>query len=266
MPIFLDRHKVKDLTAHDIAHLHEQDLVHQGRHGVSFMTYWFDSARGAVFCLVDAPDIETATRAHRESHGDVPVDIIPVDLAAVEAFLGRISDPAGADPHQESPAFRAVMFTDIVDSTGLTQRLGDARAVELVRAHDAIVRRSLKGATGREIKHTGDGIMASFENVSASVECARTIQRGLEGFRLGSSSPLHVRIGIDAGVPVEDSNDLFGRTVQAAARLCASAMPDGILVSEVVRNELPAGMGIRDLGPTQLKGLTAPVATYAVDW
>lgn len=266
MPIFLDRHRVKDLTAHDIAHLHEQDLVHQGRHGVNFMTYWFDAARGAVFCLVDAPDIEAATQAHRESHGDVPVDIIPVDLSAVEAFLGRISDPPGTHAEHESPAFRAVMFTDIVDSTGLTQRLGDARAVELVRAHDSIVRRSLKSAMGREIKHTGDGIMASFESVPACVDCARTIQRGLDGFRMGSNQPLHVRIGIDAGVPVEDSNDLFGKTVQAAARLCATAEPDGILVSEIVRQELAEGMALRDLGPTVLKGLSEPVAIYAVDW
>lgn len=267
MPIFLDRHDIKDITAHDIAHYHEKDLELQGRYGVTFMTYWFDAARGAAFCLVDAPDAHSAMCVHREAHGDVAADIIPVDLASVEAFLGRISDPASmTDVTERASAFRAVMFTDIVDSTGLTAMLGDVRAVELVRAHDSIVRRHLKSASGREIKHTGDGIMASFETVTSGIECARGIQRALDGFRLGSDAPLHVRIGIDAGEPLEDSNDLFGKTVQAAARLCASAEPNGIFVSEIVRKELPAGTGFRDLGPTLLSGFSEPVAIYSVEW
>lgn len=267
MPIFLDRHDAKDVTAHDLAHFHEKDVELQGRYGVNYITYWFDAARGAAFCLVDAPDAHSAMCVHREAHGAMANEIIPVDLATVEAFLGRISDPAGMnDVTERASAFRAVMFTDIVDSTGLTARLGDVRAVELIRAHDSIVRRHLKTSDGREIKHTGDGIMASFESVPSGIECARGIQRALEGFRLGSEAPLHVRIGIDAGEPVEDSNDLFGRTVQAAARLCASAEPGGILISEVVRKELPPGTGVRDLGPALLRGLSEPVAIYLVDW
>jgi class 3 adenylate cyclase len=267
MPIFLDRHKFDGVTAHDIAHLHEKDLELQDRYGVRFMTYWFDAARGAAFCLVDAPNIEAAMRVHREAHGDVAQEIIPVDLAAVEAFLGRISDPQGAaDPHAHDSAFRAVMFTDIVDSTGLTQRLGDVRGLEMVRAHDAIVRRNLKTTGGREIKHTGDGIMASFDSIPASVDCARSIQKALDGFRLGSAEPLHVRIGIDAGVPVEESNDLFGATVQAASRLCDAAEPNAILVSEAVRRELGDSATIRALGTKALKGLHKPVTTFQIEW
>ena len=266
MPIFLDRHDVK-VTAHDLAHLHEKDLEVQGRYGVQVMTYWFDEARGAVFCLFDAPDAETAMRVHQEAHGEVAHQIIPVDLSAVEAFLGRVADPQGtADPHTHDSAFRAVMFTDIVDSTGLTQRLGDVRGLEMVRAHDAIVRRNLKTTGGREIKHTGDGIMASFDSVPASVDCARSIQKALDGFRLGSTEPLHIRIGIDAGVPVEESNDLFGATVQAASRLCAAAEPDAILVSEAVRRELGTGVAIQGLGTKELKGLHKPVAIFQVGW
>jgi class 3 adenylate cyclase len=266
MPIFLDRHDVT-VTAHELAHLHEKDLEVQDRYGVRVMTYWFDEARAAVFCLFDAPDAEAAMRVHQEAHGEVAHQIIPVDLSAVEAFLGRISDPPGvAEQHVHDSAFRAVMFTDIVDSTGLTQRLGDVRALEMVRAHDSIVRRNLKTAGGREIKHLGDGIMASFDSIPASVECARSIQKALDGFRLGSSEPLHVRIGIDAGVPVEESNDLFGATVQAASRLCDAAEPNAILVSETVRRELGDAATVRSLGTMALKGLHKPVAIYRIDW
>ena len=166
MPIFLDRHETKDVSPRDLAHFHEKDLEIQDRYGVNYITYWLDTARGAAFCLVDAPDAHSAMCVHREAHGAMANEIIPVDLATVEAFLGRISDPAGmTDVTERQSAFRAVMFTDIVDSTGLTAMLGDVRAVELVRAHDSIVRRHLRTANGREIKHTGDGIIASFESV-----------------------------------------------------------------------------------------------------
>jgi class 3 adenylate cyclase len=134
------------------------------------MADWFDDNNGAASCLVHAPDPATAELVHREAHGEIPNAIIPVDLAAVEAFLGRIGDP-GAAPGVAAPAadsgLRAVMFTDIVGSTEMTARLGDSAALELVRAHDALVRRGLEAYGGREIKHTGDGIMASFMRLRA---------------------------------------------------------------------------------------------------
>jgi class 3 adenylate cyclase len=177
-------------------------------------------------------------RVHDEAHGDVAKDVIEVDLSAVQAFLGRVSDPTPTGPQAEvtfDAALRAIMFTDIVDSTGMTARLGDTRAVEMVRAHDAIVRRALKDKRGREVKHTGDGIMASFDHASAGVECARAIQQALDAFNLASREKLRVRIGLDVGEPVADSNDLFGATVQTAARLCQAAEPDAILISGAIR-------------------------------
>jgi class 3 adenylate cyclase len=116
---------------------------------------------------------------------------------------------------------RTVIFTDIVGSTEMTTRLGDSAPVELVRAHDALVRRGLEAYGGREIMHTGDGIMASFDNVANSVRAAADIQRRFATYNDDASEALSVRIGIDAGEPVEDHNDLFGSTVQLASRLCS---------------------------------------------
>ncbi len=189
MPIFLDRHDLSGLTAADIAEAHRKDLEAQERYGVRFLTYWFDEARGTGFCLIDAPDIATAMRVHDEAHGDVAKDVIEVDLSAVEAFLGRVSDPLPVGPEPVAvidAAIRAILFTDIVDSTGMTARLGDARAVEMVRAHDAMVRRALKDSGGREVKHTGDGIMASLKDARSAVQCARAIQQAFHAFNLAS--------------------------------------------------------------------------------
>ena len=127
---------------------------------------------------------------------------------------------------------RAVMFTDIVGSTEMTARLGDDAALKLVRAHDELVRRALKTHGGREVKHTGDGIMAAFNKTPDSVRAAAEVQRQLVAYNALAPEPLRVRIGIHAGEPVADHNDLFGgATVQLANRLCSGAEGGSIAVS-----------------------------------
>ncbi len=266
MPIFMDRHDLTGLTAEDLAQAHRADLEIQDQYGVKFMTYWFDDDRKTGFCLIDAPDAEVAKQVHAEAHGNVPQDVIAVDLSAVEAFLGRVDNPAHDAVGGEGSAFRAVMFTDIVDSTAMTARLGDAKSVEMVRAHDSIVRRALKNAKGNEVKHTGDGLMASFGKTADSIHCARAIQASLESFNLASPEKLGLRIGLDAGEPVQDNNDLFGRTVQMAARLCAIADNNSIYVTEAVRAFAPSEVEIIDRGQRELKGFAEPITVFEVPW
>jgi class 3 adenylate cyclase len=268
VPIFLDRHDLNGLTAADIAEAHRKDLEVQDKYGVRFLTYWFDRHRSTAFCLIDAPDADTAMRVHDEAHGDVAKHVIPVDLAAVEAFLGRVADPTGSADAKPAvdPALRAIMFTDIVDSTPMTARLGDARAVEMIRAHDSVVRRALSTTNGREVKHTGDGIMASFDDALAAAGCARAIQRGFHEFNSNSDEKLRVRIGIDVGEPVADSNDLFGTTVQMAARLCAAAEPETILVSSAMQDLVQGRFRLVALPPRVLKGFADPVSIYDLEW
>jgi class 3 adenylate cyclase len=268
MPIFLDRHQMQGTTATEVAANHLKDLEVQARYGVRFLTYWFDEERGTTFCLIDAPDKETAQRVHREAHGDTAGDMIDVDLSAVEAFLGRIGDPKPTAPSGTAgmdPAHRTIMFTDIVGSTEMTARLGDAAATELIRAHDSLVRRALARHDGREVKHLGDGIMAAFNSVTAAVECARAIQQSFERYNHASGEPIHIRIGLDCGEPIEDSRDLFGATVQRASRLCNAAETDQILVSASVSEECGDG-GFTDLGHKTLKGFQEPVRVLACDW
>jgi len=272
MPIFMDRHNVWETTAADVAAAHRRDLEVQDRYGVRFLTYWFDESRGTIFCLVDAPDKESAQCVHREAHGQVAGEIVEVPLAVVEAFLGRIQDPApqpGQAPGDNlDAAHRTIMFTDIVGSTEITARLGDRRATELVRAHDSIVRRCLAACDGREVKHTGDGIMAAFPDSARGVACAIRIQRAFAHYNSDShgGEPIHVRIGLDSGEPVEDSNDLFGTTVQRAARICNAAETDQILVTETVRSEHGNAELFQVLGRRQLKGFAAPVDVALCVW
>ena len=109
-------------------------------------------------------------------------------------------------------------------------------------------------------------VAGGVDNVAAAVECARAVQRAFEAFNLASQEKLRVRIGLDAGEPVEDSNDLFGATVQMAARICQDADPDTILVSPAVRDLLSDRVKLAALGPRRLKGFSEPVALYEVAW
>lgn len=269
MPIFMDRHDLSGTTAADVAEAHRMDLSIQDQYGVKFLTYWFDQRRGTAFCLMDAPDAETAQCVHREAHGLVSGEVVEVALSAVEAFLGRIHDPEPA-PGQSSAEMdsghRAILFTDIVGSTAMTSRLGDRLATELVRAHDALVHRCLDQFSGREVKHTGDGVMATFASTTAAVDCAMAIQREFEHYNRGNAEPIHIRIGLDCGEPVEDSNDLFGSTVQLAARLCAVASSDQILVSENIFREYGAADLFDQAKRRRLKGFSKPVLAFQCDW
>jgi class 3 adenylate cyclase len=269
MPIFMDRHDAKGVTAEDIAAAHQKDIAIQDRYGVRYLTYWFDQSRGTTFCLVDAPDKEAAECVHREAHGHIAGEVVEVPLAAVEAFLGRINDPApppGQAHGQMDAGHRAILFTDIVGSTEMTTRLGDRLSTELIRAHDSIVRRCLAEHDGREVKHTGDGIMAVFPDSRRGVDCAIRIQREFRHYNRESREPLHVRIGLDSGEPIEDSNDLFGATVQLAARLCSEAAVDQILVSETVRNEHGDAAVFKAAEQRQLKGFAGTVGVVECVW
>jgi class 3 adenylate cyclase len=271
MAFYMDIHDLPGITPEQLAQAHAADLDTQRKYGVKYQKYWVNHDCGKVFCLVEAPSAAAAEKVHREAHGFVAEKMIEVQPEVVEAFLGGgETDSSGAALLPNSarpardPAIRTVLFTDIVNSTLLTQRLGDERAMELLNLHDTIVRSALGAAEGQEIKHLGDGIMASFVSAAGAVRCASQILRDMARCESGD---LQVRIGAAAGEPIEHANDIFGSTVQLAARLCAQAAPSQILVSNVVA-ELCLGKRLKfeSLGEISLKGFEHPVTVHAVEW
>lgn len=277
MPIYMDRHNTETATSEDLAKAHILDLEVQNRFDVRFLTYWFDQARGVTFCLVEAPDTESVAHVHELAHGNVQTEIIEVDLNLVRAFLGRTEDPppnlttVGDDGHPPiDSAFRTIMFTDMQDSTGLSTYVGDARALELLDKHDHIIRSALESHGGSEVKHTGDGFLASFVSVTDCLESAMSMQRAFDEFnRREADVPLRIRIGINAGEPVERGGDLFGMVVQLASRICDHAIPDQILVAGVIpRLCADAGneLAFKDAGQVPLKGFVSAVQLYELGW
>jgi class 3 adenylate cyclase len=269
----MDRHYVEGASRHAIADAHQKDLALQEKYDVKFLTYWFDDMRCTAFCLIEAPNRETIERAHNEAHGLIPNEVIEVDPAVVEAFLGRIKDPPSAataktDEASVDAGFRAIMFTDLKDSTRMTMLYGDAKALHLVHVHNALIRNCLKTSRGREIKHTGDGLMASFASVADAVECAIAVQKAFAAYNQEHrEAPLYLRIGLSAGEPIEEHGDLFGKSVQLAARLCAHAEPGRILIGQIALDHWSGKrLPLSDLGEVTPKGFDHAVRVYEVEW
>ena len=263
------------VSAKDVADAHHKDVTIQDKYGVSYHRYWVNEKAGKVFCLCHAPSQEAAAQVHREAHGLMAEKIIQVEPEVADCFMGgnevngdgAVLMPGGAE-NDRDPGIRTILFTDIVESTSITQKMGDDAAMELLAVHDKVVRDALAEMGGREVKHLGDGIMAAFVSAAAAVKCAARVQNDLaKHVRANAHQPIQVRVGIAAGEPVERHHDLFGLTVQLAARLCAHADAEQILVSNVVA-ELCAGKAIpfEDLGEVALKGFEHPVRAHAVTW
>jgi class 3 adenylate cyclase len=256
------------MTAEELAEAHRLDTEVQEKYGVRYSTYWFDPDHGTVFCLAEGPSERAVVAVHEEAHGQLPSAVIELDpKAPLNAFLGPLPTHPVGEVYSEA-AMRAIVFTDIRGSVAQTIELGDDGHMAVLRAHNDIVRRALQQHGGREVKHTGDGIMAAFGSVSAAVEFAITAQRAFAAWNEVSEPPLEVGVGISAGEPVTgDNDDLFGAAVQLAARLCGAAEPGDIVVSLAVR-ELCRGKRFMfvEREPMPLKGIPEPVHVYAVAW
>ena len=266
--MFLDRHDVPGVTAEELANAHRLDVAIQEKYGVQYHTYWFEPDNGSVFCLAEGPSKRAIETVHRESHGLLASTILELDESVpLNNFFGsRPNHPLGAA--YTAPALRAIVFTDMCGSVAQTQQLGDDGHMQLLEEHNGIVRGELLIHDGREVKHTGDGIMAAFSSVVSAVSFAVEVQRKLHERNQRAVIPFEVSIGISAGEPVTDDNDdLFGAAVQLSARLCAVASAGDIAVSVAVR-ELCIGKPFRfdDLGNLTLKGMAEPCQTYAVSW
>jgi len=184
------------------------------------------------------------------------------------AILDFIAAPEAARVEVRADVgLRTILWTDLVEHTQMMTRLGDERGRQVLREHERITREALKAHGGSEVKTMGDGFMASFRSVTKAVDCAVTLQRKMESTAGVLEAPLRVRIGLNAGEPVEDEGDLFGTTVILAVRIAALAEAGEILVSDVIR-QLLGGKGFlfNDRGEHPLKGFEEPVRVYEVRW
>jgi class 3 adenylate cyclase len=162
-----------------------------------------------------------------------------------------------------------VLFTDVVGSTRLRQHQGETAAHDIMNQHNEIVRRQIGEHAGQEVKTAGDSFMVAFDSARKAVECAVSVQRALHEYnRLHPAQPLKVRIGLHTGEAIRAGNDLFGTSVDAAARIMAKAGGEQILVSDVLKSILGSAkdLGFKDYKRVQLKGFPERWRLWEVGW
>jgi class 3 adenylate cyclase len=180
-------------------------------------------------------------------------------VRVVEDFLGRDDDaPAAALPHGTA----IVLFTDIADSTAITERMGDAGFRAAARALDERMRAAMRECSGTPVegKVLGDGVMAVFSSAAQAIDAARRC------VALSAESELRLHIGLHAGDVIREDNNVYGGAVNIAARICGLSQPGEILVSGTIRElaRTSASAGFEDRGEQALKGIEEPVRVFAV--
>jgi class 3 adenylate cyclase/tetratricopeptide (TPR) repeat protein len=162
-----------------------------------------------------------------------------------------------------------LLFTDLVGSTELYDRLGDETAESLRRTHFRLLRKAVADRGGREVKNVGDGLMVVFHSAVDAVSCAVDMQEAVDRYnRRPQTLPLDVRIGLHAGEPIHDEEDYFGASVNVARRLCDEALGGQIVASDLVRGLIGGreGFAFQSLGPIELRGIAEPVPASEVVW
>jgi class 3 adenylate cyclase len=121
------------------------------------------------------------------------------------------------------PGLRTILFTDIVGSTELTQRLGDRGAMAIVDLHDRLVRDALARTRGREVKHLGDGLMGVFVAAGDAVRCASDVHAALRAAADAVVEPVRVRVGAATGEPLERTATSSATVQMASISACSRA-------------------------------------------
>jgi class 3 adenylate cyclase len=161
-----------------------------------------------------------------------------------------------------------ILFSDIEESTVLNGKLGDQRWLEMLRAHNSVVRQQVQAHGGYEVKSQGDGFMVAFAGARPALECAIAIQRAFASEWNGRAEPLRVRIGLHSGEAIKEGDDFYGRNVILAARIADQAEGSEILASSVVKAlaESSSDIEFEDEREVQLKGLAGTQSVYRVPW
>jgi class 3 adenylate cyclase len=225
----------------------------------------WDGVKTGTFCCYVPEQLRPKPSPQSAVTSEHSPETCSIDAVAAAA----VAEPGDLSAHAAPDGTVTILFSDVENSAALFDRLGDLRAQEILRAHNAIVREQTALQNGFEVKSMGDGFMIAFSSARRALLCAINIQKALAAYsEQNKQEPIRVRIGLHVGEVIRESEDFFGKAVILAARIAARARGGEILVSSTLRDlsESAGDLRFAGAGDAQLKGFSGTHRLYKVIW
>ncbi|HTF19285.1 MAG TPA: nickel-binding protein [Chryseolinea sp.] len=244
MPLFMDFHKIPNISLDDVVNAHMADVAIQEQYGVKYLQFWVNQRDGAVFCLTEGPDAKTCEMVHQMAHGNLACAITEVDPGTYKVFMGEnhkleLGLVKNGDDSLDM-GYRSILSTTIRSLAG-SAHSSDLQSLEIPPGAKQRVLDSVRKHNGREVKWPADdSIIAVFHDATDAVKCGHQIQSML------LPDPLHpklvFKIGISCDQPVTEDGEFFTRAIKLARRLIQTAQDNQILISSLVKELCHEGL------------------------
>lgn len=253
MPLFMDFHKIENITVDDVVKAHMADLAIQEQYGVKYLQFWVNQKAGTVFCLTEGPDAKTCEMVHQMAHGNLPCAITELESATYKLFMGEYHKVEhGLVKNQDESidlGYRNILAVTVRSKARSTEE-ANTPILDIPQWARAQVLDNIRKHNGREIKWPiDDGIIAVFNDAAEAVTCGHEIHGKLLSDLLYPK--VVFKIGITSDQPVTDEGEFFIKAIKLASRLTHIAGDNQILISSLVKElchtNIPSSSGIRYL-------------------
>lgn len=236
MPLFMDFHKGLEVTVEDVKKAHMADVSVQEKYKVKYHQFWINKEAGMIFCLIEGPDKESCAKVHQEVHGNVACSITEVETGFYDLLMGQQQRVDHGLVHFEDGSIdvgcRNILIVEITGPNNGSSGWGTLET----RPEDMIID-YFKRYEGRSVKNVSDDVrIGIFDIAINAIHCAIEIQKALlSRINIGDNIwNIHFRIGLAAGQPVAENEELFAQTFSLARMLVNINTEEKINISSMV--------------------------------
>lgn len=261
MPLYMDYHVFAEVTIEEVKLGHMADKAIQDQYQVTYHQFWVNEAAGTVFCLIEAPDMESCARVHREAHGNVACNLIEVERGLYDMFMGNqhvleqglVKHPDGS----VDTGFRYVLVIQIIGNTDIVHA-GAYKNLKLPEEAKRMTVDKIDQYYAKRIRNLGDdSIIATFINADRALRCACDIQSTLKRYNSGGEDArwdIRFTMGLSAGQPVTGKEGMFEEAIRGAQRLCLAAREGELLLGHLIEKLCERNEGLEDQGLLRVMG------------
>lgn len=236
MPLFMDFHKIENITIDDVLKAHMADLAIQEEYGVKYHQFWVNQKEGTVFCLTEGPDAKTCELVHKMAHGNIACAITEVQPGFFELFMGnkhRVDH--GVVKNEDGTidlGYRSVLVASVRGLTAASHSK-ELHLLQIPHWAKESVTDTIVEFRGREVSWDADDtIIGVFHDSTDAVRCASQIQHALMKDR---EPGVIFKMGVGADQPVTENGEFFTKAIRLAHRLCVTAKENQVVVSSLVK-------------------------------